>query len=341
MSNKNSVNLRINANSQFPQLRLRRLRQTAGLRALIQETHLNLNNLVWPLFINANLEIKKAIPAMPGHYQWSLQDLHEVIAKAVALHIPAVLLFGIPAYKDSTGSSALLGEGIIQSAVRQIKRQAPHLIVMTDLCFCEYTDHGHCGPLNDLGDVDNDATLLLLAKQAVSHALAGADVIAPSGMMDGMVGEIRAALDRAKFSHIPILSYAVKYASAFYGPFRDAVESAPSLGDRRSYQMNSANALEALREAEQDINEGADMIMVKPAQNYLDVIYRIKQTFPGIPLSAYQVSGEYAMIKAASDKGWLNEQAAMVESLLAIKRSGADFIITYFAMEYAQFLLTA
>lgn len=317
---------------------MRRLRQQSNLRLLIQETRLTVNDLVWPLFIHAHLKEKKPIAALPGHYQWSLNDLHEVIERIVALRIPAIILFAIPAYKDSTGSSALLEEGVIQLAVRQIKQLAPNLLVITDVCFCEYTDHGHCGVLNSKQEVDNDATLILLGQQAVSHAAAGADIIAPSGMMDGMIFSIRKALDYVGYQHIPLLSYAVKYASAFYGPFREAAESSPLFGDRRGYQMDPANWAQALREAELDVNEGADMLMVKPAQNYLDVIYQIKQNFLQVPLAAYQVSGEYAMIKAAAACGWLDETAAMFESLLAIKRAGANFILTYFAEACAQHL---
>jgi len=323
---------------QFPAVRLRRLRQKASLRSLVEETRLNVNNLVWPLFINANIPKKKLIAALPDQYQWSLNDLNEAIDEAVQSNIPAIILFAIPLFKDNSGTSALSDDGIIQTAVRRIKQQAPHLLVITDLCFCAYLDHGHCGILNSQGEVDNDATLHLLGQQAVSHAAAGADMIAPSGMIDGMVHAIRTALDQADHSEIPILSYAVKYASAFYGPFREAAESTPIFGDRRGYQMDPANGDQALREAALDIQEGADLIMVKPAQIYLDVIYRIKQSFPGIPLAAYQVSGEYAMIKAAAAKGWLHEESAMIESLLAIKRAGADFIISYFAIDCAHYL---
>ena len=279
---------------------------------------------------------------MPGHFQLSVDQLLSEIQEIKKLNIPAVILFGIPEYKDATGSAALDDDGVIQQAVKLIKKIAPEILVITDLCFCEYTDHGHCGVINKIEAasvnerfVDNDQTLNLLQKQAVSHARAGADVVAPSGMMDGMVRAIRQALDENHFQDIPILSYAVKYASSFYGPFREAAEGAPQFGDRKTYQMNSANANEALREAELDVAEGADMLMVKPAQNYLDIIYRIKKEFPGVPLGAYQVSGEFAMIKAAVEKKWVDHDAAMLESLLAIKRAGADFIITYFAKEVA------
>lgn len=317
--------------------RLRRLRRTPQLRSLVQENHVSVSNLVLPLFIKAGNNIKNPISSMPGHFQLSLDQLPPEIGEIKQLNIPAVILFGIPEKKDAMGSAALDDSGVIQQAIKLIKKIAPELLVITDLCFCEYTDHGHCGVINlDSKTVDNDKTLGLLGKQAVSHARAGADVIAPSGMMDGMVKAIRTALNENHFQDIPILSYAVKYASAFYGPFRDAAEGAPQFGDRKTYQMNPANANEALREAALDVAEGADMLMVKPAQNYLDIIYRVKQHFPELPMCAYQVSGEFAMIKAAAEKNWIDEQSAMMESLLAIKRAGADFIITYFAKEFAR-----
>lgn len=321
----------------FPISRLRRLRRTPQLRSLLQENTVTVSDLVLPLFIKAGRNIKNPIPSMPGHFQLSLDHLSAEIEEIKQLNIPAVILFGIPEKKDAMGSSALDDNGIIQQSIKLIKQIAPELLIITDLCFCEYTDHGHCGVINlDNQTVDNDKTLELLGKQAVSHARAGADIIAPSGMMDGMVKTICAALDKNHFQDISILSYAVKYASSFYGPFRDAAEGAPQFGDRKTYQMNPANANEALREAALDVAEGADMLMVKPAQNYLDIIYRIKQRFPELPLCAYQVSGEFAMIKAAAEKNWIDEKEAMMESLLAIKRAGADFIITYFAKEYAQ-----
>lgn len=314
--------------------RPRRLRKTPALRNLLQENTITVSDLVLPLFIKAGHNIKNPISSMPGHFQFSLDQLPAEIEEIKKLKIPAVILFGIPEYKDATGSAALDDNGVIQQAIKIIKNIAPELLIMTDLCFCEYTDHGHCGVMNTKTQtVDNDKTLELLAKQAVSHAHAGADVIAPSGMMDGMVRAIRLALDQNDFQDIAILSYAVKYASSFYGPFRIAAEGAPQFSDRKTYQMNPANSNEALREVALDIAEGADMLMVKPAQNYLDIIYRIKQQFPQMPLCAYQVSGEYAMIKAAGEKNWIDEKAAMMESLLAIKRAGADFIITYFAKE--------
>ena len=326
----------------FPNVRMRRLRQHAGLRDLLQETRLTVNDLVLPLFIKESIQQKQPIDAMPGHYQLSLQDLNEEIDTIVALKIPAVLLFGIPEQKDATGVGSCRADGIIQRAIQRIKQRAPQLLVISDCCFCEFTDHGHCGVvhrgIDQHFELANDATLELLAQQAVSFARAGADVVAPSGMIDGMVAAIREGLDQAGFTHIPILSYAVKYASNFYGPFREAAEGAPKFGDRRGYQMNPANSNEAIREAQLDINEAADMLMVKPAGAYLDVIYRIKQQFPQMPLCAYQVSGEFAMIKAAAEKGWLDEQRVMMESLIAIKRAGADFIINYFAKDVARLL---
>ena len=326
-------------------LRPRRLRQSPAMRSFLQETHVQVSDLVLPLFIKAGHNLKNPIASMPGHFQLSVDQLSAEIAEIQVLKIPAVILFGIPGEKDAIGSAAWDDDGVIAQAVRFIKKIAPEMLVMTDVCFCEYTDHGHCGVIKQCEcecekaracfTVDNDATLPLLAKQAVCHAKAGADIVAPSGMMDGMVKVIRDGLDQHHFQHIPILSYSVKYASCFYGPFREAAEGAPQLGDRKSYQMNPANSDEAIKEAQLDVQEGADMLMVKPAQSYLDIIYRIKQTFPTMPLGAYQVSGEFAMIKAAAEKGWINHDAAMIESLMAIKRAGADFIITYFAKEFA------
>lgn len=324
--------------SGFPVVRSRRLRRTPALRALVQENSVSVSDLVMPIFIKAGNHIKNPISSMPGIYQLSLDQLPAEIAEIQALKIPAVILFGIPEKKDAIGSFALDDHGLIQQAIQLIKKIAPEIIVMSDICFCEYTDHGHCGVIDsDKKCVDNDKTLELLAIQAVSHARAGTDIIAPSGMMDGMVQAIRAALDENSFADIPILSYSVKYASSFYGPFREAAEGAPQFGDRKSYQMNPANGKEALREAESDIAEGADMLMVKPAQNYLDIIFRVKQAFPAVPLAAYQVSGEFAMIKAAAEKKWIDEKSVVIESLLAIKRAGADMIITYFAKEFARY----
>ena len=277
---------------------------------------------------------------MPGQYQLSLDRLGEAVAEVAELGIPAVLLFGIPAHKDATGSAASTDAGIVQEAVRLIKRQAPELLVITDVCFCEYTDHGHCGPLTETAgrvDVDNDATLPLLAEQAVSHARAGADVVAPSGMMDGMVAAIRARARRAGFPGVPILSYAAKFASAYYGPFREAAESTPAFGDRRTYQMDPANGDEALREVALDLAEGADLVMVKPALAYLDIVRRVKERF-GVPVAVYNVSGEYAMVKAAAANGWIDERRVVLETLTGFKRAGADMILTYHALDAARWL---
>ncbi len=330
-------------NASFPQIRMRRLRRSPNLRRLVREHNLSASNLVLPLFIKHGTGHKIPIQSLIGHYQWSIDCLGEEIQKIRELNIPAVILFGIPSYKDECGSSALEEHGVIQSAISAIKTWAPELLVISDLCFCEYTSHGHCGVIasHQQGEVivDNDKTLDLLAQQAVSHAQAGADIIAPSGMMDGMVQAIRHGLDRAGFTELSILSYAVKYASAFYGPFREAAGSgAPQHGGRQTYQMDPANSYMALREAELDVAEGADMLMVKPAHTYLDIIYRVKQRFPDLPLGAYHVSGEYAMVMAAAQRGWLEEERAMIESLLAIKRAGADFIITYYAKNIAEMI---
>jgi porphobilinogen synthase len=296
--------------------------------------------LVMPLFIKEGAGIKTAISSMPGQYQFSVDQLADEIAMLQSLKIPAVLLFGIPANKDAKGSAALQSDSAVAQAIKTIKQQAAELLVIADLCLCEYTDHGHCGVIhktaNGNQDVDNDATLSLLVEQAVVLAQAGADVIAPSGMMDGMIQALRQGLDAAGFQHVALMSYAVKYASSFYGPFRDAAEGAPQFGDRRTYQMDPANGREALREAALDVAEGADMLMVKPAMNYLDVICRVKHAHPAVPMAAYQVSGEYSMIKAAAAQGWLDETQAMLESLTAIKRAGADIIISYFAKDFAQ-----
>ena len=323
-----------------PQHRLRRLRKHPALRALLTECRCDVSDLVYPLFVKEGLTEPQAIQSMPGQMQWPLAELAAEAKRVAELGIPAVLLFGIPADKDDTGSSCLFHDSIIAEAVRLIKQDVPELLVITDLCFCEYTDHGHCGALTTTpsgeADLDNDKTLSLLAEQAVVHAMAGADVIAPSGMIDGMVGGIRQALDEAGFTELPILSYAVKYASSFYGPFREAAEGAPAFGSRDTHQMNPANRFEALREAETDIEQGADMIMVKPAGAYLDVICHLKDSYSSLPCAAYQVSGEYAMIHAAAEKGWIDLPKAMCESLLAIKRAGADFIITYFAKDFAK-----
>lgn len=324
----------------IPTLRPRRLRLTANLRALVQETHLSVNDFVLPLFVTSGKNIRKPISSMPGHFQLSLDFLTDEIAEINALGLKSVLLFGIPAQKDALGSENFSDEGIIQQAVRHIKSIAPELVVITDVCMCEYTDHGHCGLLNHEHQphlpqdyVLNDETLAILAKVAISHAQAGADIIAPSGMIDGMVAHIRHALDEAQFAHLPILSYAVKYASSFYGPFREAAEGTPQFGDRKTHQMNPANVHEALKEVDLDVHEGADMLMVKPALAYLDVIRVLKDRYPQYPMVAYNVSGEYAMIKAAAQNGWLDEQKTTLEVLTSIKRAGADIIITYHAKE--------
>jgi porphobilinogen synthase len=324
------------ARSGFPQLRLRRLRQHPALRDLVRETEVSVRDLIQPIFVRHGTNARQPIASMPGQAQMSVDLLAGEIGEIADLGIPAVILFGIPQWKDLTGSAASRDDGIVQQAVRKIKETHRDLLVVTDLCFCEYTDHGHCGVVVERGgrsDVDNDATLELLSQQAVSHAKSGADVIAPSGMMDGMVAAIRKGLDAAGFDHLPILSYAAKYASAFYGPFREAAESTPQFGDRRSYQMDPANAREALREVELDLAEGADLVMVKPALSYLDVICRVKQAHPSVPLCAYNVSGEYSMVKAAAAQGWLDEERTTLEILTSIKRAGADMIITYSAKD--------
>ena len=317
--------------SGFPEIRLRRLRRTATLRALVRETHVDIADLVYPMFVVEGKGIKQEISSMPEVFRFSPDRLEKEITEIAGLGIPAVLLFGIPENKDETGSSGLSAEGIVQQAIRVIKKTAPELLVITDVCLCEYTSHGHCGVIVD-GQVDNDRTLSLLAKMSLSHAEAGADIIAPSDMMDGRVKTIRRALDETGFQHIPILAYTAKYASAFYGPFREAADSTPQFGDRLAYQMDPANAREALREAEQDIAEGADIIMVKPALAYLDVIRQIRNSY-NVPLAAYSVSGEYAMIKAAAQRGWLDEKRVVMETLTAIKRAGADIILTYHAKD--------
>jgi porphobilinogen synthase len=327
--------------ARFPIQRLRRLRSHPRLRDLVREHRLSVDDLIYPLFVHHGRGLRREIASMPGQFQLSLDRLGEVVAEVVERKIPGVLLFGIPEYKDATGSGASSDLGIVQEAVRLIKRRAPGLLVITDVCFCEYTDHGHCGPLTTLGDgrpdLDNDATLPLLAEQAVSHARAGADVVAPSGMIDGMVGAIRSGLDRAGFPGLPVLSYAAKFASAYYGPFRDAAGSTPAFGDRRTYQMDPANGDEAIREVALDLAEGADLVMVKPALAYLDVIRRVKQRF-GVPVAAYNVSGEYAMVKAAAANGWVDERRIVLETLTGFKRAGADMILTYHALDTARWL---
>jgi porphobilinogen synthase len=323
---------------QFPQYRPRRLRQSAALRRLVQETSLRAGQLVLPLFARAGRKARLLVPSMPGVFQLSPDEILREAATAQAAGVAGVILFGIPERKDARASGAYAAKGIVQQTTRLLKKELPEFLVFTDVCLCEYMSHGHCGVIGKHGgEVENDATLALLARTALSHAEAGADVVAPSDMMDGRVGAIRQGLDRQGFSGTPILSYAAKFASAYYGPFREAAESAPKFGDRRGYQMNGANVLEALREVAMDIQEGADMIMVKPALAYLDILHRVKTEF-GYPTAAYAVSGEYAMIKAAGAKGWIDERAVTLESLLAMRRAGADFIITYSATAAARWL---
>ncbi|RLD99350.1 MAG: porphobilinogen synthase [Aquificota bacterium] len=322
----------------FPVHRPRRLRGSENIRRMVRETRLSVDQLIQPFFVIYGGDVANPVGSMPGVYQFSVDRLVPQVKETWELGIPAVLLFGIPEHKDPVGSEAYDREGIIQRAIRAIKDEVPEILVITDVCLCEYTDHGHCGVVSETGEVLNDPTLELLAKEALSHVEAGADIVAPSDMMDGRVGAIRKALDEAGYTHIPILSYAVKYASAFYGPFRDAAESAPQFGDRRAYQMDPCNVREAVKEAQLDLEEGADMLMVKPALAYLDVIRVIRDTFPQVPLVAYNVSGEYSLIKAAAQLGWVDEERVMMETLLAIKRAGADIIITYFAREVARIL---
>ena len=325
--------------SSYPAIRPRRLRTTPAIRSLVREHRVSRNDLVLPVFIKAGLTEKLPVASMPGHFQLSLRDLAEDIAEIKHLGISAVMLFGIPEKKDNRGSDAYSDNGIIQQAIKIIKDTAPDLLVISDICCCEYTAHGHCGVITETThgpDVDNDLTLEILQKQVESHARAGTDIIAPSGMMDGMVGAIRSALDGSGFTHLPILSYAVKYASAMYGPFRMAAEGAPAFGDRHTYQMDAANGNEALHEAALDVQEGADMLMVKPGHTYLDIIWRIKQAHPNLPLGAYHPSGEFALIKAAAEKGWVDEKQAVSEVLTSIKRAGADFILTYYAKEFCR-----
>ncbi|WP_298370800.1 porphobilinogen synthase [uncultured Lutibacter sp.] len=317
--------------------RTRRLRKTENIRRLVRENKVTIDDLIYPLFIEEGENIETEIVSMPGIKRFSLDTISKELDEVVALNIPAVLLFGIPSEKDDTGSETWNDDGIMQQAVRFIKKNYPSLYVITDVCFCEYTSHGHCGIIHD-NDVDNDATLPNIAKQVISHAKAGVDMVAPSGMMDGMIQTIREALDNTGFPNLPIMSYAVKYSSAFYGPFRDAADSAPTFGDRRTYQMDPANRDEGLREATFDDQEGADILMVKPALAYLDIIRDLKNNFDR-PIACYNVSGEYAMIKAAGAKGWIDEERVMMESLLSMKRAGADIIITYFAKDVAKILL--
>jgi len=320
----------------FPEYRPRRMRKNETFRALIRETQLSAGQLIYPLFIMPGKNKREEISSMPGVFRLSVDQLKKEAEECLKLGIQNVILFGLPEKKDAVGSGAHAKDGVIQRAIKELKSKAPEIMVTTDVCLCEYTDHGHCGCL--LGnEVDNDTTLEILAKTALSHAQAGADMVAPSDMMDGRVAEIRAALDENNFEMIPIMSYAVKYASAFYGPFREAADCAPQFGDRRSYQMDPANSREALREATLDVEEGADILMVKPAIAYLDIIAKLKDEFD-LPIAAYQVSGEYAMIKAAAEKGWIDGEKVMAETLLSIKRAGADIILTYFAKDMARYL---
>jgi porphobilinogen synthase len=320
----------------FPIHRKRRLRVSESMRRVVRETALSPDDFILPLFVCPGEGVRKEIGAMPGNYQLSVDELVKECQEARSLGIGGVILFGIPDSKDELASGGYSDDGIVQRSLRALRREVPGLLLVTDVCNCEYTSHGHCGKIVD-GDVDNDATLDWLAKSAVSHARAGADIVAPSDMMDGRVAAIRAALDREGFTKIPILSYAAKYASVFYGPFREAAESTPQFGDRRSYQMDPANAREAIHEMELDLEEGADMLMVKPAMPYLDVIRMARDRFP-VPIAAYQVSGEFSMIMAAARNGWLDRDRAMMESLTAIRRAGADFILTYFAKDAARAL---
>jgi porphobilinogen synthase len=321
---------------EFPAYRPRRLRRTEPLRRMVRETRLNVDQLISPLFVVPGSGVAKPVTSMPGVAQLSVDGIVEECRVVHDLGVPAVIVFGIPEHKDATGSHGYRDDGVVPRAVRAIKAAVPELIVITDVCLCEYTDHGHCGVLAD-GEVDNDATIDLLAKEALTHARAGADLVAPSDMMDGRVNAIRETLDEEGFDQVAIMSYAAKFASGFYGPFREAAESTPQFGDRRGYQMDPPNGNEALREVELDINEGADIVMVKPALAYLDLIWRVKESF-GYPVAAYQVSGEYAMIKAAAQRGWLDEERVMMETLIAIRRAGADMILTYYAKDAARVL---
>ncbi len=320
----------------FPYSRPRRLRRNENIRRLVRETKITLDDLIYPIFVRFGENVVEEVPSMPGVYRYSVDKVVDAVKEVRDLGIPAIILFGIPEHKDEVGSDTWSEEGIIQKALRKIKKEVPDIYVITDVCFCEYTSHGHCGVIHE-HDVDNDLTLENLKKQVVSHAENGADMVAPSGMMDGMVKAIREALDEAGFKHIPIMSYSAKFASAFYGPFREAAESAPAFGDRRTYQMDPANSREALKEVLMDIEEGADIVMVKPALAYLDVISKVKENVL-VPVCAYNVSGEYSLIKAAGKMGWIDEKKVMWETLLSIKRAGADMIITYFAKDVAKMI---
>ncbi|MGD9330525.1 MAG: porphobilinogen synthase [Desulfobacterales bacterium] len=320
----------------FPEYRPRRMRRKEALRRMIRETELSADDFILPLFAVGGKDVKNPIPSMPGHFQQSLDHLVKHVQKAAQENIPAIILFGLPDRKDPLGTRAYAKDGIVQKAVRAVKERFPEMIVITDVCLCQYTDHGHCGMLEGQ-EIDNDGSLDLLSRTALSHARAGADMVAPSDMMDGRVAEIRALLDDNQFSHIPIMAYSAKYCSSYYGPFREAADSAPQFGDRRTYQMDPANAQEAIREATMDVEEGADIIMVKPALAYLDIICRLREEID-LPIAAYNVSGEFSMIKAAAQAGWIDETRVMMETLTAIKRAGASMILTYFAVEAARIL---
>ncbi|WP_126548314.1 porphobilinogen synthase [Dictyobacter kobayashii] len=320
----------------FPHVRLRRLRQNDKIRSLVRETHLRVDQLIYPMFVAEGAREPQEISSMPGIMQWPLDQVAEEATRIAALGIPAILLFGIPNEKDAVGSQAYAEHGVIQEAIRRLKVATPETLIITDVCLCEYTDHGHCGVIHN-GTVQNDESLELLAQMALSHVEAGADIVAPSDMMDGRIGVLRRTLDEHGYNQTPIMAYSVKYASGFYGPFREAAGSTPQFGDRRAYQMDPANVREALRELEQDINEGADMVMVKPALSYLDVIRQVRDHCD-LPVVAYNVSGEYSMVKAAAQNGWIDEQRVVMEILTGIRRAGADMIITYFAPEVAQWL---
>jgi len=324
------------SNMNFPKVRSRRLRASENIRRLVRETKISIDDFIYPLFLKHGKDIKEEISSMPGNYHFSTDRLEGEIEEIVNLNIPGVILFGIPPYKDELGSSAYDPEGIIQEGVRKIKALAPELLVITDVCLCEYTSHGHCGEVKN-NVILNDPSLELIGKTALSHAVAGADMVAPSDMMDGRVDAIRTLLDKNGFSHIPVMSYAVKYASAFYGPFREAADSPPKFGDRSTYQMDPANSREAMKEVRLDISEGADIIMVKPALSYLDIISKVKNLLD-VPVAAYNVSGEYSMIKAASAMGWIDEKKIALEILTSIKRAGADIIISYFAKHVAKWI---
>ena len=320
----------------FPTVRMRRTRQNEQLRGLVRETRLSVEQLIYPLFIAEGITEPREIGSMPGIMQWPVEGIAGEVKRIAALGIPAILLFGIPAMKDEVGSQAYATQGIIQQAIQRIKAEVPAMLVITDVCLCEYTSHGHCGVIRN-GDVHNDESLGLLARMALSHVEAGADIVAPSDMMDGRIGTIRQALDERGFSHVPVMAYSAKFASGFYGPFREAAASTPQFGDRRSYQMDPANAREALREVELDIEEGADIVMVKPAMPYLDIIRQVRDRCD-LPIAAYNVSGEFSMIKAAAQNGWIDERRVVMEVLTGIRRAGADMIITYFAPDVARWL---